>query len=241
MSERIQFIKKILGIDKNQPEKYIDQGSWQKVYSLGEKWVLKTLKPENFSLDSYNIKDKKSVEKMATRLAQHTKFLRNIFGDLYPKPRVFAGIKHPSENDDVQEYLVYKMQRNLNSMTLPYYITKGGGLPNQAWTRSVLNDTENTLLKSDFQNLYIGWKLIRESGLSLDISFSKNISIVLDNGGKPRLKIFDSIPLVLIDKDKYNSSNAPQDLITVEPDKDHKTIIDSEELFEFLESYFDVK
>jgi hypothetical protein len=104
---------------------------------------------------------------------------------------------------------------------------------------------ENEELKNDFQKLYEAWKELRTYGLSFDIYSGGNMTIVKDlETGELRLKVFDAIPLFLIDEWSYGSAflkGVPEDLIVLKDSEWGDGYNESEDFFHELEEHFQPK
>lgn len=215
--------------------KKAERGSHQRVWRWG-KYVLKEVFSDLVVPHSVVHREPSAREDIflaKERLRNHASFLYSRFGDIYPRIKCMV-LK------DRGAYRLFKVQRNLTMLKRPN-ARKPLDLVNDWQTLWHLRDDANVQLRKDFSRLYEQWKNLRDSGLSLDVRFSNNATLCYDTlEGKEvlRLKIYDSIPLFVIDEKRYATSGLPQDLVTTPPDPNSTNFVHVEQFWDFLEDWY---
>jgi hypothetical protein len=251
LGRRIETIKRITK-SKTTPENIVKfgeenlTGSYKETAHLTNDWVIKVFKPEEFTnLETEDIKvgSLEWAKKLKIILENHIAFTRKYLGDIYDDSKIF--ISEAQDDTGKKIYTVYKLQKNRKKDILKYTLETDHNVLNSKFKfwDDYLSQPGNELLLEDFIKLFKSWKKLVQLGLSLDIFPNNNMTIVRDREtGKLRLKIFDAIPLFVINQNRFtrnlDAGNVPMNLVTLGPDNLGKTYDLSEEFLHELKYYF---
>jgi hypothetical protein len=222
-----------------------NSGAYKLFESLGPGWIVKMLKPEKFPSENPEVSptgsDKWALD-LKNRIESHLQFVKDFIGDVLEKSRIVVG-DSKDEHDGTITKAVYKIQKDrseeIKKLEGSYYEVQSG--KNVAWFK-LINQPEHKELKEDFRKLYFGWKMLRSYGLSFDIYPDGNLVYIEDGVGKLRLKVFDVIPLFLIDSQKFSKSwirGVPKDLVILDSTYAGGGYEDSESFFKDLQPIFE--
>ena len=170
-----------------------------------------------------------------------------MFGDLFLQSVVFSDlVEYKKRNWGYEVFTAQPSIQKLEVVSPTNKVTPN--LPE----KSILMDliAEPPELKADFQKLYDDLTKLLELGMCLDISFRKNCFVCkTHNNGKTtyRLKIYDTIPLLVHNLDKFDdfkeqNPEIGSSLVTYKPNTNSSFLAESLSLYkDFLAPLFKSK
>ncbi len=223
-------IQRILNSGNPENFEMIEAGNWKTVKQISPHHVIKTFTKQGFSAErtEAGLEEMRAKKRVVDQQISLAKFL---LGDIFPKAKTFIGTKLNSAKEEV--FCIFKVQEKVE---IPQVFEFNWSINRM---RELLSNQENLLLKKDLQTLLEAWKNLKKIGLSFDITHFKNNCFVNTPEGL-RLKIFDVIPFLVIDRKlipreiQINNLRIPGKELLVTENPPVGTVQKSEEIFRLL-------